>query len=170
MRKVRVGSVVRTRTDKTAVVEMVWKQRHRLYQKQMRRVARFYVHDSLNQCQLGDVVRIQETRPISKTKRWRLLEILERRQVAEVRPIELESDVEDVLAGASAVLEEAVAEEAPVPEAEPVTDQESLIDDEVLLSEEGPQDEGLTADDEDLDDEAAPPDGPEPEGQEDRES
>ena len=91
-RKVRTGSVVRVKQDKTAVVEMVWKQRHRLYHKQMRRVARFYVHDPENQCQLGDVVRIEETRPISKTKHWRLLAILERRQVAEVRPIELESD------------------------------------------------------------------------------
>ena len=93
-RKVRVGSVVRTRMDKTAVVEMVWKQRDRLYRKQVRRVARFMVHDPLDQCQLGDVVRIQETRPISKTKHWRLLEIIERRQVAEVRPIELEADAQ----------------------------------------------------------------------------
>lgn len=169
MRKVRVGSVVRTRTDKTAVVETVWKQRHRLYQKQMRRVARYYVHDSLSQCQLGDVVRIQETRPISKTKRWRLVEILERRQVAEVRPIELESDVEDVLGGAIAVLEEARVEEAPAPETEPETRQEGLVD-ELLLSKEEPQDEGLMADDEDLDDEAPPLDGPEPEGREDREA
>jgi ribosomal protein S17 len=73
---------------------MVWKQRHRLYHKQVRRVARFYVHDPENQCQLGDLVRIEETRPISKTKHWRLLAILERRQVAEVRPIELEGDAE----------------------------------------------------------------------------
>lgn len=91
-RKVRTGSVVRVKQDKTAVVEMVWKQRHRLYHKQVRRVARFYVHDPENQCQLGDLVRIEETRPISKTKHWRLLDILERRQVAEVRPIELEGD------------------------------------------------------------------------------
>ena len=91
-RKVRTGSVVRVKQDKTAVVEMVWKQRHRLYRKQVRRVARFYVHDSENQCRLGDLIRIEETRPISKTKHWRLLEILERRQVAEVRPIELEGD------------------------------------------------------------------------------
>ncbi len=91
-RKVRTGSVVRVKQDKTAVVEMVWKQRHRLYHKQMRRVARFYVHDPENQCRIGDLVRIEETRPLSKTKHWRLLEILERRQVAEVRPIELEGD------------------------------------------------------------------------------
>ncbi len=95
-RKVRVGSVVRTRMDKTAVVQMVWKQRDRLYRKQVRRVARYMVHDPLSQCQLGDVVRIQETRPISKSKHWRLLEILERREVAEVRPIELEADAEDI--------------------------------------------------------------------------
>ncbi len=95
-RKVRTGAVVRVKQDKTAVVEMVWKQRHRLYRKQMRRVARFYVHDPENQCRLGDLVRIEETRPISKTKHWRLLEILERRQVAEVRPIDLEGDAATV--------------------------------------------------------------------------
>ena len=91
-RKIRTGSVVRVKQDKTAVVEMVWKQRHRLYRKQVRRVARYYVHDPENRCQLGDVVRIEETRPISKTKHWRLLQILESREVAEVRPIELEGD------------------------------------------------------------------------------
>ena len=91
-RKVRTGSVVRVKQDKTAIVEMVWKQRHRLYHKQVRRVARFHVHDPENQCRPGDLVRIEETRPISKTKHWRLLDILERRQVAEVRPIELEGD------------------------------------------------------------------------------
>ncbi len=105
MRKVRTGHVVRTRMDKTAVVEMVWKQRHRLYRKQVRRVARFYVHDPLSLCSLGDTVRIEETRPISKSKHWRLLEVLERRQVAEVRPIELEADAELPTAEADAVME-----------------------------------------------------------------
>ena len=99
MRKVRLGSVVRTQMDQTAVVEMVWKQRHRLYRKQMRRVARFYVHDPQNQCRVGDTIRIQETRPISKTKHWRLLEILHRRQLAEVRPIDLETDIVAEIAG-----------------------------------------------------------------------
>ena len=92
MRKVRAGSVVSTRMDKTAVVELVWKQRHRVYRKQMRRVTRFYVHDPEEQCRIGDTVRIQETRPISRTKHWRLLEILSRRAVADVRAIELEGD------------------------------------------------------------------------------
>ena len=92
MRKVRVASVVGTRMDQTAVVELVWKQRHTLYRKQMRRVTRFYVHDPLSLCKQGDTVRIEETRPISKTKHWRLLEILSRRQVADIQPRELESD------------------------------------------------------------------------------
>ena len=91
-RKTRTGAVVRVKQDKTAVVEMVWKQRHRLYRKQVRRIARFHVHDPENRCRIGDLVRIEETRPISKTKHWRLLAILERRQVAEVRPIDLEGD------------------------------------------------------------------------------
>ena len=93
MRKVRVGAVVSTRMDKTAVVETVWKQRHRVYRKQMRRVTRFYVHDPNGQCQIGDTVRIQETRPISRTKHWRLLDIIARREVADVRPIDLEGDM-----------------------------------------------------------------------------
>jgi small subunit ribosomal protein S17 len=92
MRKVRTGSVVRVSMDRTAVVEMVWKKRSRLYRKQVRQLARFMVHDPDSKCVVGDTVRIEETRPISKSKHWRLLEILSRRQVAEVRPIDLESD------------------------------------------------------------------------------
>ncbi len=134
MRKVRVGSVVGTRMDRTAVVEMVWKQRHRLYRKQMRRVARFYIHDPENQCQVGDTVRIQETRPISKTKHWRLLEILRHRQVAEVRPIELETDIETAIAGTDESAEAALegldsATEAAAPESgEQPAEQESAAE------------------------------------------
>jgi len=105
MRKVRTAHVVRTMMDKTAVVEMVWKQRHRLYRKQVRRVARFYVHDPESLCSLGDTVRIEETRPISKNKHWRLLEVMERRQVADVRPIELEADAELPTVGGDEVME-----------------------------------------------------------------
>jgi small subunit ribosomal protein S17 len=102
MRKVRTGAVVRTTMEKTAVVEMVWKQPHPVYNKPMRRVARFYVHDPQSQCQVGDLVRIEETRPISKTKHWRLMEVVERRQVADVRPIELETDVPAAAGGVQA--------------------------------------------------------------------
>ena len=135
MRKVRVGSVVRTKMDKTAVVEMVWKQRHPLYRKQMRRVARFYVHDPENQCQTGDLVRIEETRPISKLKHWRLLEILSSRQLAEIQPIELETEITPVLTGkalaetpADAVTAEAVTEEAVAEDADEVEEEGSAED------------------------------------------
>ena len=93
MRKDRVGLVVGTKMDRIAVVEMVWKQRHRVYRKQMRRVSRFYVHDPENSCRIGDTVRIEETRPISKTKHWRLMEIIQRKQLADVQPIDLENDI-----------------------------------------------------------------------------
>ena len=112
MRKVRVGAVVRINQDKTAIVEMVWKQRHRLYRKQMRRVARFYVHDPLNQCQPGDTVRIEETRRISKNKHWRLMAILERKLVADVRPIDLETDVGQEITQPRILAAEARAEAA----------------------------------------------------------
>ena len=124
-RKVRTGSVVRVKQDKTAVVEMVWKQRHPIYHKQVRRVARFYVHDPQNQCRIGDLVRIEETRPISKTKHWRLLEILERRQVAEVRPIELEGD-------AATGPETAPIADAPPPEMDDDIEMDEDIDPEIL--------------------------------------
>lgn len=117
MRKVRTGQVVRTSMDRTAVVEFVWKQRHRVYRKQMRRVTRFYVHDPLSECRVGDTVRIQETRPISKTKHWRLLEILQRRQVAEVQPIELETDLDVEIAGEA-------GDDTPVAEADADTGEE----------------------------------------------
>ena len=112
MRKVREGSVVSTRMDKTAVVELVWKQRHRIYRKPMRRVTRFYVHDPDQQCRIGDTVRIQETRPVSRTKHWRLLEILVRREVAEVRAIDLEGDavIEPVAGESDYISPEAAAE------------------------------------------------------------
>ena len=142
MRKVRTGTVVRTKSDKTTIVEMVWKQRHRLYRKQMRRVARFYVHDPLSQCQLGDIVRIQETRPISKTKRWRLLEILERHLVAEVRPIELESDAAVILAPEEETETEEIVDEAAAEEESEDDDTE----DEDENQEESEEDEPEAAD------------------------
>ena len=148
MRKVRTGSVVRTGADKTTVVEMVWKQRHRLYRKQVRRVARFHVHDPLNQCQLGDTVRIQEVRPISKSKRWRLLEVLDRRQVAEVLPIELEADAEILVdAEETAEPEDTEGEESAVDDAED-TEAEELPVDELTEEPDTDDAESLTDQDE----------------------
>ena len=156
MRKVRVGAVVRTNQDKTAIVEMVWKQRHRLYRKQMRRVARFYVHDPLNQCQPGDTVRIEETRRISKNKHWRLMAILERKLVADVRPIDLEADVGQEITQPRILAAEARAEAA-------VAD----VVEETADTTEEPEAE---APEESIEETTEEPEAEEPEGEDDQES
>jgi small subunit ribosomal protein S17 len=88
-RKVREGRVVSDKMDKTVVVAIKWQQRHRLYRKSIRRVTNLYAHDKDNTCRIGDLVRVQETRPISSTKRWRVVDVLERKEVVDVKPIEL---------------------------------------------------------------------------------
>ena len=77
-RKVREGIVVSTAMDKTAVVEATDRVRHRRYAKTVQRSAKLFAHDEANDANVGDRVRIQETRPLSKKKRWRLVEIIER--------------------------------------------------------------------------------------------
>ncbi|WP_419924626.1 30S ribosomal protein S17 [Candidatus Poriferisocius sp.] len=77
-RKVREGMVVSAAMDKTAVVASTDRVRHRRYNKTVQRTTRLYVHDETNQLAVGDRVRVQETRPLSKNKRWRLLEVVER--------------------------------------------------------------------------------------------
>jgi len=77
-RKVREGIVASSSMDKTAVVEIIERVRHPRYFKTMQRTKRLYVHDENNDMRVGDRVRVQETRPMSKLKRWRLLEVLER--------------------------------------------------------------------------------------------
>ncbi len=77
-RKVREGLVVSNKMDKTAVVEAIDRVRHRRYAKTVQRAKRLQVHDEDNTLNVGDRVRVQETRPLSKTKRWRLVEVLER--------------------------------------------------------------------------------------------
>lgn len=77
-RKSRVGRVVSNKMDKTVVVEVEYRRRHPLYKKVMRQRRRFFAHDEGNSCQEGDLVRIVETRPLSRKKRWRVAEIVER--------------------------------------------------------------------------------------------
>lgn len=81
-RKIRVGRVVSNRMDKTVVVTVESYRSHRLYKKQVRRIKRFKAHDEQNTCHIGDMVRIEETRPLSKDKRWRVIEILSKGESA----------------------------------------------------------------------------------------
>ena len=77
-RKVRTGVVVSDRMDKTVVVRIESQKRHPLYGKTVRRSSRLAAHDEANQAHVGDVVRVMETLPLSKSKRWRVVEIVEK--------------------------------------------------------------------------------------------
>ncbi|HEY3374872.1 MAG TPA: 30S ribosomal protein S17 [Candidatus Aquicultor sp.] len=77
-RKTRVGKVVSDAMDKTVTVAVETTVRHRLYKKTIKRTTKFKAHDETNDAKLGDTVQITETRPLSKTKRWRVSEVLER--------------------------------------------------------------------------------------------
>ena len=77
-RKVRLGTVISDKGEKTIIVQVGTSKAHRLYKKTVQQRTKFKVHDEKNECGVGDLVRITETRPISKEKRWRLLEIVEK--------------------------------------------------------------------------------------------
>ncbi len=77
-RKIRTGVVVKDATDKTVVVSVTDQVRHRLYGRIIRRSRKFIAHDEANDAHIGDTVRIMETRPLSKTKRWRVVQVVER--------------------------------------------------------------------------------------------
>ena len=78
IRKTRVGVVVSDKMDKTIVVEIRTRVKHPLYGKIMNRTEKFKAHDENNECGIGDTVRVMETRPLSKVKRWRLVEVVEK--------------------------------------------------------------------------------------------
>ncbi len=88
-RKTRVGRVVSDGMDKTVVVAVETPKRHLLYKKTIRRVVKYKAHDENNECRQGDLVRIVETRPLSRQKRWRVAEIVTKGTVIEVKPEEV---------------------------------------------------------------------------------
>ncbi len=87
--KTRVGRVVSNKMEKTVVVSVETLRHHPLYKKTIRRVVKFKAHDEKNECMPGDTVRIIETRPLSKEKRWRVAEIITKREIVEVQPEEI---------------------------------------------------------------------------------
>ena len=78
LRKTRVGVVTSNLMDKTITVAVERKVKHPIYGKFVKKTTRFHAHDEKNECSVGDVVKIMETRPLSKTKRWRLVEVVEK--------------------------------------------------------------------------------------------
>ncbi len=77
-RKVRIGKVISNKMDKTAVVAFERKAQHPVYGKIIKTTSKLYIHDKDNECGIGDLVKVMETRALSKNKRWRLVEILEK--------------------------------------------------------------------------------------------
>ena len=90
-RKQRVGFAVADAAHKTVIVRVERTVAHPLYKKIMRRRKRFMAHDEANDCKIGDRVLIEECRPLSKRKTWRVVEVLERREVADIQPGEIEA-------------------------------------------------------------------------------
>jgi len=154
-RKVREGVVVSDKMEKTVIVAVEANTRHRLYKKIIRRERRFMAHDEAGGANLGDRVRIVEGKPISRRKHWRVVEVLERAELPELAPGEIDLELlGEVKAGVAsppeaapqkAADEEAKAEEAPAAEAavaeeaaeaEPATEEEKT--DEAVASEEVP--------------------------------
>lgn len=88
-KKTRIGRVVSNKMNKTVVVAVDTSKRHPLYRKTMRRAIKYKAHDENNQCAEGDVVRIIETRPLSREKRWRVSEIITRKDTVEITPDEV---------------------------------------------------------------------------------
>jgi small subunit ribosomal protein S17 len=78
LRKERIGVVFSDKMDKTVTVAVKWKEKHPIYGKFVSKTKKFHAHDEQNDCHIGDTVRIMETRPLSKSKRWRVVEIMER--------------------------------------------------------------------------------------------
>ena len=78
LRKIRIGVVSSNKMDKTVTVAVERKVKHPMYGKFVKKTTRFHAHDEKNECSVGDLVKIMETRPLSKTKRWRLVEVVEK--------------------------------------------------------------------------------------------
>jgi small subunit ribosomal protein S17 len=121
-RKTRVGRVVSDKMEKTVVVAVKTTKTHPLYKKLLRRTTKFMAHDEKSQARIGDLVRIVESRPISKLKTWRLLEVMERKQQAQ--------PVEEIATAGVDVLERKPVAAAPERES-PAEAQEAAVVEEV---------------------------------------
>ena len=103
LEKLQTGIVVGNKMDKTVIVRIDRHKRHRLYGKTIRETRRYKAHDEKNECRLGDIVKIAETRPLSRDKRWRVVEVVVKGDVAEVAPREIGAHIiEETKAAAEA--------------------------------------------------------------------
>jgi small subunit ribosomal protein S17 len=136
LEKLQIGRVVSNKMDKTVVVRIDRHKRHRLYGKTIRVTNRYKAHDEKNECRLGDLVKIAETRPLSRDKRWRVVEVVQKGDVAEVAPTEIGATLLEEIGEAQAARAQAeAAERAAAKAAEPVAEAAP----EVAVAEEAPE-------------------------------
>ena len=91
LRKERTGVVTSNKMDKSITVAIKWKEKHPIYGKFVNKTKKYHAHDEKNECNIGDTVRIMETRPLSKTKRWRLVQIIERAKYHDTTRVKISS-------------------------------------------------------------------------------
>ena len=89
LHKIRTGKVISNKMNKTVIVAVETPKRHPIYNKAIKRTVNYMAHDEKSQCGPGDVVNIVETRPLSRTKRWRVAEIVSKGEIIEVKPEEI---------------------------------------------------------------------------------
>jgi small subunit ribosomal protein S17 len=145
-RKTRVGVVVSDKMENTVVVAVQTSKRHRLYKKMMRRDRRFKAHDEENACQVGDKVRIVETRPLSRDKRWRVVEVLVAAAIPEAEKVVIEEEtpeeiraLDEAAAAATAARVEAAAAEAAAKAAAKAAEAEATAEATAATAEEIPE-------------------------------
>jgi small subunit ribosomal protein S17 len=137
LEKLQLGTVVSNKMDKTVVVRIDRYKRHRLYGKTLRETRRYKAHDEKNECRLGDIVKIAETRPLSREKRWRVVEVVVKGDVAEVAPRDIGANIIEETR-AAAVSEAAL--QAPQSEAAPAAEDEiAAAAEEVVPADESPE-------------------------------
>ena len=120
-RKSKVGTVVSNKMKDTVIVAVKWQQKHLLYGKAQRRVTKFFAHTYESDLSIGDFVKIEECRPISRLKRWRVVDIIERRELPDVKPVELDRELLESYSSQSKKATAEVAEEATAEVAEEAT-------------------------------------------------
>ena len=111
-RKTRIGRVVSDKMDNSVVVEIEWRQNHRLYSKSVRKFTKLHADDSSNLSSVGDVVSIMETRPLSKTKRWRVTEVISSTNLSGQETLDSLNETVDI----NDVEEEITSQETTTPE------------------------------------------------------
>jgi small subunit ribosomal protein S17 len=129
--RVRIGRVLSNKMDKTVVVMVETLRRHPRYKRVVRYRRKFKAHDEQNACCIGDLVRIIETHPLSKEKRWRVAEILSKEEIAEAPPMETEEMLSKEEIAEAPPMEEEILTKEEIAEAPPMETEEMLSKEEI---------------------------------------